>query len=199
MSDDLLHPDFKDTPYWWEAAPPSDRGDADPPAQADVLIVGGGYAGLSAALELARGGRSVVVAEAEFFGHGASSRNGGHVSSGVNLGKGITGGSSKAQADSALRRIEGLLWESRNAFDKVGELVEREKFERQLAENIAKHRAEVAAAAAAEEAAIQAATFETASQVAGAVGDLAGVVAPGRVGGERRIHHSSTCRHPAQP
>ncbi len=129
MSDDLLHPDFKDTPYWWEAAPPSDRGDADPPAQADVLIVGGGYAGLSAALELARGGRSVVVAEAEFFGHGASSRNGGHVSSGVNLGKGITGGSSKAQADSALRRIEGLLRESRNAFDKVDELVTREKID----------------------------------------------------------------------
>ena len=37
MSDDLLHPDFKDTPYWWEAAPPSDRGDADPPAQADFV------------------------------------------------------------------------------------------------------------------------------------------------------------------
>ena len=129
MSDALLHPDFKDTPYWWEAAPPSDRGDADPPATADVLIVGGGYAGLSAALELARGGRSVVVAEAEFFGHGASSRNGGAVSSGVNLGKGIAGGSSKAHADGAMRRIEGLLRESRNAFDMVATLIEREKID----------------------------------------------------------------------
>jgi glycine/D-amino acid oxidase-like deaminating enzyme len=132
MSDRLLHPDFKDTPYWWEAAAPSDRGDVDPQAQADVLIVGGGYAGLSAALELARGGRSVVVAEAEFFGHGASSRNGGHVSSGVNLGKGIAGGSSEAHADSATRRREGLLRESRNAFDKVGELVAREKIDCQF-------------------------------------------------------------------
>ena len=62
-----------------------------------MLIVGGGYSGLSAALELARAGRSVVVAEAELFGHGASSRNGGGVSAGVNLGKGIAGGSQQVR------------------------------------------------------------------------------------------------------
>jgi hypothetical protein len=54
---------------------------------------------------------------------------------------------------------------------------ERAEFERELAQNIAKHRAEAAAAAAAEEAAIRSATFDTASQVAGATADLAGVVA----------------------
>lgn len=131
MTDDaLLHPDFKDTPYWWEAAAPTDMGDASPPDHADVLIVGGGYAGLSAALELARGGRNVVVAEAAFFGSGASSRNGGGVSAGVNIGKGIAGGSSKSGSeDDIVRRIEGIMRESRNAFEMVGTLVAREKID----------------------------------------------------------------------
>lgn len=46
---------------------------------ADVCVVGGGYAGLSAALELARQGHSVALLEAKTIGWGASGRNGGHV------------------------------------------------------------------------------------------------------------------------
>lgn len=129
-TDAILHPDFKDQPFWWEAAAPTALDNADPPPHADVLIVGGGYSGLSAALELARAGRSVVVAEAELFGHGASSRNGGGVSAGVNLGKGIAGGSSKTGAQSEIaRRLDALMGESRAAFDLVGTLVEREKID----------------------------------------------------------------------
>jgi gamma-glutamylputrescine oxidase len=44
---------------------------------ADVLVVGGGFAGLSTALELARRGRRVVLLEADRIGSGASGRNGG--------------------------------------------------------------------------------------------------------------------------
>jgi gamma-glutamylputrescine oxidase len=44
---------------------------------ADVAIVGGGLAGLSAALELAQRGYSVAVLEAKEVGWGASGRNGG--------------------------------------------------------------------------------------------------------------------------
>jgi len=44
---------------------------------ADVLVVGGGFAGLSAALELAQRGYAVVLLEAERIGSGASGRNGG--------------------------------------------------------------------------------------------------------------------------
>lgn len=46
---------------------------------ADVCVIGGGYAGLSAALELAERGYSVVLLEAQRLGWGASGRNGGQV------------------------------------------------------------------------------------------------------------------------
>jgi len=47
--------------------------------ECDTAIVGGGLAGLSAALQLARAGRRVAVLEAESVGFGASGRNGGFV------------------------------------------------------------------------------------------------------------------------
>lgn len=46
---------------------------------ADIGVVGGGYAGLSAALELAERGYSVALLEARRVGWGASGRNGGQV------------------------------------------------------------------------------------------------------------------------
>jgi glycine/D-amino acid oxidase-like deaminating enzyme len=48
--------------------------------RADVAIVGAGYTGLSAALQLAKDGRRAVVLEAYSVGWGASGRNGGLVS-----------------------------------------------------------------------------------------------------------------------
>jgi glycine/D-amino acid oxidase-like deaminating enzyme len=51
----------------------------------DVAIVGGGFCGLSAARSLARRGVNVAVLEAETYGWGASSRNGGMVLTGMKL------------------------------------------------------------------------------------------------------------------
>lgn len=54
--------------------------------KADVCVVGGGLAGLSAARELAARGRSVAVLEANRVGWGASGRNGGFVVAGYAAG-----------------------------------------------------------------------------------------------------------------
>lgn len=51
--------------------------------QADVAVIGGGFAGLSAALELAERGRSVILLEAQEIGWGASGRNGGQAIHGL--------------------------------------------------------------------------------------------------------------------
>ncbi|PWC52326.1 FAD-binding oxidoreductase [Azospirillum sp. TSO22-1] len=50
----------------------------------DACVVGGGYTGLMAALDLAERGWSVVLLEAERVGWGASGRNGGQVITGYN-------------------------------------------------------------------------------------------------------------------
>jgi len=56
--------------------------DALPKQGVDVVVLGGGLAGLTTALELAKRGKSVVVCEARRVGWGASGRNGGFVSPG---------------------------------------------------------------------------------------------------------------------
>ena len=72
-------------PFWWEAAPRESEQEVNLPATADCVVVGAGYAGLNAALTLARAGCSVVVCEAGPPGFGASSRSGGMIGHGHRL------------------------------------------------------------------------------------------------------------------
>ncbi|MEM6743444.1 MAG: FAD-dependent oxidoreductase [Pseudomonadota bacterium] len=69
----------------WSATVGEPEVPSDPPADADVIVVGGGFTGLSAALRLAESGLSVTVLEAERVGFGASGRNGGQVIPGLKL------------------------------------------------------------------------------------------------------------------
>jgi glycine/D-amino acid oxidase-like deaminating enzyme len=126
----IFHPNYKREPYWWEAARPGTQYSTDLPATTEILIVGSGYAGLSAALELAREGRSATVVDALAFGEGASSRNGGGVSAGINIGKGLSGGpGQQTLSDAQKSTVVDLMSESLAAFEFVQTLIEREGIE----------------------------------------------------------------------
>jgi glycine/D-amino acid oxidase-like deaminating enzyme len=72
--------------FWLQTVGQPVQGEAGSlPDQADVVVVGAGFCGLSAARVLARRGMKVVVLEAETPGWGASCRNGGMVLTGMKL------------------------------------------------------------------------------------------------------------------
>jgi glycine/D-amino acid oxidase-like deaminating enzyme len=93
------------------------------PRAARVAIVGGGYAGLSAALELAKHGIDAVVLEANELGFGASTRNGGAVSGGVNVGKSFTGKIIDVDGE----RVQRILSDASDAFALIDRLIDEEK------------------------------------------------------------------------
>ena len=78
----LFTDDLKTTPYWWDETPRPNLSNAEIPelpARADVVVIGAGYTGLSAALQTARAGRQTVVVDAENAGKShAGSPSGGH-------------------------------------------------------------------------------------------------------------------------
>lgn len=92
---------------------------AQGPISTEICIVGGGLAGLTAALELARSGRSVAVVEARRVAWGASGRNGGFVTPGYATSlSAIERAVGTAQSDELYRlSIEGMEIVRRNIDD----------------------------------------------------------------------------------
>lgn len=70
--------------------------------KADVVVIGGGFTGLSAAAHLAKAGSNVVLIEAHRFGDGASGRNGGQ------LGTGQRSWAEELEAEYGLTRAKAL-------------------------------------------------------------------------------------------
>ncbi len=68
---------YEARPYWWDGVEVPQPASAPLTDTVDIAVVGGGYTGLAAALELSRAGRGVVVLDRDDIGAGASSRNGG--------------------------------------------------------------------------------------------------------------------------
>ncbi|MCP4316271.1 MAG: FAD-binding oxidoreductase [Hyphomicrobiales bacterium] len=116
---------YKHRPFWWDEAGLEARelaeGAADLPDKADILVVGAGYTGLSAALTLARGGREVVVVDADMPGYGCSGRNGGLI--GPSFHKlGLSG----LTAAYGSERANAILRESMDSLDFLKNLIKTE-------------------------------------------------------------------------
>lgn len=116
--------EINDRPLWWENTLPVSIPDFSLPQRTDVAIIGGGFAGLSAALELRRSGIEVVLIDKVWPGNGACSRNMGLV---VDRVDGTTTGDLNDLVH-GVRRHE-LISEGQHAYDFVLKLIERERID----------------------------------------------------------------------
>ncbi|MEO3474961.1 FAD-binding oxidoreductase [Roseomonas sp. CAU 1739] len=130
MDSSVFHPDFKAKPFWWDAIA---MGEDDPPAElpprADVVIVGGGLTGLNCAIELGRGGTKAVVLDAEPLGFGASTRNGGGVSGGNNVGKGLSGAKGRQSPEEMRDWLRAIMGDASEGLAHIEALVQRENIQ----------------------------------------------------------------------
>ena len=124
---------MKLTSYWLDSAPPFASSAAGPPhGDADVVVVGAGFTGLSAALALARKGARVAVLEAGAVINAASGRNGGMCNNGfaqdfhgLSTRLGLDRAISLYQAfDAAVSKVESIVTEEeiKCDFKRVGKL-----------------------------------------------------------------------------
>jgi glycine/D-amino acid oxidase-like deaminating enzyme len=107
--------------YWWADAPLAETAQKPVQTASDVVIVGAGYTGLSAALTLARAGRSVQVFDRQRPGEGASTRNGGITSGNLRLSHG------QLTKRFGLERADAIVAEAKAAREDLYRFIAEEK------------------------------------------------------------------------
>jgi glycine/D-amino acid oxidase-like deaminating enzyme len=113
--------------YWLDTVAMPSGSPTAMPDRADVVVVGAGFTGLSAARTLAKRGANVAVLEAETIGWGASSRNGGMVLTGMKLSPEVL---TKRYGLEATQRMYAA---SLSSIDCVEQLVREERIDCDLA------------------------------------------------------------------
>lgn len=116
--------ELNENPLWWDNTLPIPLTHSSLPERTDVVIVGGGFSGLSAALELRRSGVEVVVIDKVWPGNGACSRNMGFVMDRI---AGTITGDLNASVH-GVKRHE-LVSEGLRAYNFVLNLIEREQID----------------------------------------------------------------------
>jgi glycine/D-amino acid oxidase-like deaminating enzyme len=109
--------------YWLADADIPRGTDGRPPESVDVAVIGAGFAGLSAALVLAKCGVRTIVLESKTIGWGASCRNGGMVLTGLKL------SAEHLVAHHGLEAARNMYSASLAAIDRVEEIVREEAIE----------------------------------------------------------------------
>ena len=115
---------LKTAPFWWDDCLPAKLREVATPARIDVAVVGGGFAGLTAALDLSRAGTSVALIDKQWPGYGACSRNMGLIVERVD---GTTSGDLETDLHGVPRHE--LIAEGQRAYDFVLDLIERERID----------------------------------------------------------------------
>lgn len=116
----MRQPGTIQSPYWHDQLDDPPMLPDQLPEKTDVLIVGSGYTGLSAAITTARGGRSTLVVDAEDPGFGCSTRNGGQISTSVKPSL------DQLSAKFGAKKARTVRDEGANALKWIGEFVEGE-------------------------------------------------------------------------
>src|SRR5262249_46577995 len=111
---------MSEEPYWWRAAARQPEAARSLPKGADVVIVGSGFTGTVAALNLAKAGRHVLGLDRGEPGFGASTRNAGQV------GRTLKHSFGDIMESEGVDRAVQVYREMRQAFDCVFETVEAE-------------------------------------------------------------------------
>jgi glycine/D-amino acid oxidase-like deaminating enzyme len=119
----LFSADLKLKPYWWDDVPRPVLPETALPAKVDVLVIGSGYTGLSAALQTARGGRDTLVIDARDAGFGCSTRNGGQISTSIKP------GFAALARRHGPERARAIIKEGHNSLAWVGEFVKAENID----------------------------------------------------------------------